>query len=133
MSRAKHIILFDGECNFCSFWVKYVIKRDKGDLFRFASLQSEIGKKYLNQFQIEKSIDSVVFIQNNISYVKSSATLHILKTMGGLRSIFYGFIIIPTFIRDYFYEIIAKYRYKMFGSKTCELPLNNEYKNKFLM
>ena len=59
----KHIILFDGECNFCSFWVKYVIKRDENDVFRFASLQSEIGKKYLNQFNIDDSIDSVVLLK----------------------------------------------------------------------
>jgi len=132
MEQTKNIILFDGECNFCSFWVKYVIKRDKKDAFRFASLQSDIGRKYLNQYQVSKSIDSVVFIQNEKSYVKSTATLYILKAMRGFRVCLFGFIIIPTFIRDFFYDLMAKYRYKLFGTKTCELPLNNDYKNKFL-
>ena len=133
MSTQKHIILFDGECNFCSFWVKYVIKRDKKDRVRFASLQSTIGKEYIAQYQVGKSIDSVVFIKDNEAFVKSTATLHILKTMGGFRSLLFGFIIVPRFIRNLFYDVIAKYRYKIFGSKTCELPYDNNYRTKFLL
>ena len=51
MSSQKHIILFDGECSFCNFWVKFVVKRDKKDLFRFASLQSDVGKKLLTRLK----------------------------------------------------------------------------------
>lgn len=133
MNSDHHIILFDGECNFCSFWVKYVINRDKKEVFYFASLQSDVGKKYLEEYSINKEVDSVVFITSGKAYVKSTATLHILKRMGGARSLLYGFIIVPRFIRDFFYDIMARYRYKLFGSKTCELPLNPNFKNKFLM
>lgn len=132
MSNQKHIILFDGECNFCSFWVKYVVKRDKKDVFRFTSLQSEKGKDLLLKFKIDPTIDSVVLIQNDIDYIKSTAAFRVLKTLGGFRSIFYGLIIIPAFIRDFFYDIMAQLRYKLFGQQTCELPLDDNYKDKFL-
>lgn len=132
MKQEKHIVLFDGECNFCSFWVKYVVKRDKKEVFRFASLQSDTGKKYLEQYQVSNSIDSVVLIEKDSFFIKSTAALRILKTLGGLRAIFYGLVIIPVFIRDFFYDLIAKYRYKIFGNETCELPLNEDYKDKFI-
>jgi len=132
MSKRKHIILYDGECNFCSFWVKYVIKRDKKDLFLFTSLQSEKGKGLLLKFKIDPTIDSVVLIQNDIDYIKSTAAFRVLKTLGGFRSIFYGLIIIPAFIRDFFYDIVARLRYKLFGQQTCDLPLDDNYKDKFL-
>lgn len=132
MSSQKHIILFDGECNFCSFWVKYVVKRDKNDVFRFTSLQSEIGISLLDKYKINPTIDSVVLIEDGVPYIKSTAAFRILKTLGGFRSIFYGFIIVPAFIRDFFYDIMAAMRYKLFGKATCELPLDSNYKDKFL-
>ena len=132
MSAQKHIILFDGECNFCSFWVKYVVKRDKKDVFRFTSLQSEKGKELLQKFKIDKAIDSVVLIEKEHVYIKSTAAFRVLKTLGGFRSVFYGLIIVPAFIRDFFYDIMAGLRYKLFGQQTCELPLDDNYKKSFL-
>lgn len=133
MPNLKHIILFDGECNFCSFWVKYVVKRDHKDIFRFSSLQSEKGKELLNKYQVNPDLDSVVLIENDTAYVKSTASLRILKVLGGFRSILYGLIIIPVFIRNIFYDILAGLRYKLFGKSVCELPQDPNYKNKFLM
>jgi len=132
MMTNKHIILFDGECNFCSFWVKYVVKRDRKDVFRFASLQSETGKSLLEKYQVNPALDSVVLIESERAYIKSTAAFRILKTLGRFRSICYVFIIIPAFIRDFFYDIIAAVRYKLFGKSVCELPTDPNYKDKFV-
>ena len=92
----------------------------------------EDSQQYLIQFRIDKTMDSVVLIKNSKYYLKSTASFRILKTLGGFRSICYGFIIIPAFIRDFFYDIMAGLRYKLFGQKTCELPQNLNFKDKFL-
>ena len=133
MNAKKHIVLFDGECNFCSFWVKYVIKRDKKDVFRFTSLQSEKGLNLLQEFKIEKEIDSIVLIEEHRTFIKSTAALRILKELGGVKSLLFGLIIIPAFIRDFFYDVIAKYRYTWFGKSDCEFVPGLDMKNKFLM
>lgn len=133
MNTDKHIILFDGTCNFCSFWVKFVVKRDGKDVFRFASLQSEKGQELLKKYRIDPVIDSVVLIEGESSHVKSTAAFRILKNLGGLKSIFYGFIIFPVFIRDFVYDVVAKYRYQWFGKNDCEFIPNQNMKNKFLM
>lgn len=119
-----HIILFDGVCNLCNGAVNFIIKKDKKQLYRFASLQSDVGIHLLKQYDLESNdLNSFVLIENNKAYLKSSAALHIAKNIGGFYSILYGFMVIPRFIRDFVYSIIAKNRYKWFGkTNACMMP-----------
>lgn len=132
-AKSKHIILFDGECNFCNFWVRHIIKHDKKDVFRFTSLQSEIGKGLLLQHKVDSSIDSILLIEAKTAHIKSTAALRVLKTLGGAKSILYIFIVIPAFIRDFFYDVIAKYRHLLISNRSCELTEDKNFTHKFLM
>ena len=115
------IILFDGECNFCDASVQFIIKRDNGT-FHFASLQSEVGKQLVERFQLQ-GIDSVVLIENDRAYTKSTAALRIAKRLHLLWRLCYLLIVLPKPIRDSIYGVIAKNRYKWFGKKEiCMLP-----------
>ena len=131
----KKIILFDGVCNLCNGAVQYIIKRDKKDTFRYAALQSEIGKKLVNERGIDTSkVDSIILIEPNIAYhIKSSAAIEIMNEFGGLWKIMNIFkYIFPTSFRDLIYDFIAKNRYKWFGKQdNCMIP-TPELKAKFL-
>lgn len=134
MHDTQHnIILFDGVCNFCNSSINYVIDKDKHDKFRFAALQSDIGIELQKQYGIDSTkIDSVVLIMNSRHYHKSTAALKIARELGFPYSIIYAFIIIPPFIRNIFYDIIARYRYKWFGRRdVCRIPTPQE-RAKFL-
>ncbi|MBM7571484.1 thiol-disulfide oxidoreductase DCC family protein [Aquibacillus albus] len=123
------IILFDGECNFCDKSVQFIIKRDPEAYFKFASLQSDVGKKLMKQYNAPEDIDSFVLIENNKYYLKSSAALRVCKHLKGLWKFPYFFLAVPVPIRDFFYEIIAQNRYKWFGKKeSCMLPSPEERK-----
>lgn len=127
------VILFDGVCNLCNSTVQFVIKHDKKDTFRFASLQSDIGQQLLKKFNLPVSkINSFVLVQNNKAYTRSTGALMVAKQLDGFWPLLYIFIIIPPFIRNGMYNFIATHRYKWFGKKeTCWLPAP-ELKNKFL-
>lgn len=127
------IILFDGVCNLCNGFVVYIIKRDKNDIFRFAALQSEAGEELLKKFNIDRvNTDSIILVENEKYYERSSAALHIAKNLSGAFPLLYGFIIIPRFIRDTIYDWIARNRYKWFGKKeSCMIP-TKELQSKFL-
>lgn len=129
----NNIILFDGVCNFCDSSVNFIIDRDKKNIFRFAALQSEKGQEILDYFNLPKDdFDSFVFIENYRVFKKSSAALKIANKLGGFWKLFYPLIIIPKFIRDFFYSLIANNRYKFFGRKdACRIP-TPELKKKFL-
>jgi len=129
----KQIILFDGVCNFCNFWVNFVLKRDKKDLFRFAALQSEKAKELTSKFKFDTSkLDTFILIAENKLYTKSTAALMICKELNGLIKILSPLIILPKFFRDFIYDLIAKNRYKIFGRReSCRIP-TVEDKLKFL-
>ena len=124
MIQENPIILFDGVCNLCNSSVQFVIRHDKQKLFRFASLQSEAGQALLKEYHLpETTFNSFVFIKNGKPFLKSTAALMVAKELTGIVKIMYLFIIVPSFIRNAVYNVIAKNRYKWFGKQeTCMLP-----------
>lgn len=134
MEENKNIILFDGVCNLCNGFIQFVIKRDTADTFRYASLQSEIGKKLLGERGIDSnSIDSVVLIEPGVAYyIKSDAALQIGSHLKGFRTISRILYLIPSGLRNIIYDLIARYRYAWFGKKdACMIP-TPELQSKFL-
>ena len=113
------ILLFDGVCNLCDSFVGFVIRHDRSEKIMYSSLQSDTGKSLMAQYGLPESyLKSVVYIKENKYYTRSSAVLNILKDLGGGWSLFYGFIIVPVFIRDILYNVIAGLRYRIFGKKV---------------
>ncbi|MCM3388067.1 DCC1-like thiol-disulfide oxidoreductase family protein [Ureibacillus chungkukjangi] len=121
-----NIILFDGDCHFCNTSVQFIIKRDQKKYFKFASLQSEIGQKLLEEFQIPKTTDSLIFIEGNSSYIKSTAALKICRRLDGMWKLLYPFLIIPKFLRNTVYDVVAKNRHKLMKQTECRIPTKEE-------
>ncbi len=116
--------MFDGVCNLCNGAVLFVIKRDAKAVFHFAALQSDFGKKQLNELGVSRTnFDTIILLKEGKVYKKSNAALEIAKELNGLWPMLYVFKIIPSFIRDAVYNTIANNRYKWFGKKdSCMLP-----------
>lgn len=130
----KKIILFDGVCNLCNNAINFVIEHDKKDVFRFASLQSDLGKKLVTERGIDPEIlDTIILIEPGVVYYeKSTAALKIAKDLSGGYSLLKHFLFLPEFIRDWVYNLVASNRYKWFGKKdSCMIP-TPELKAKFL-
>lgn len=128
----KPIILFDGVCNLCSASVQFILKRDKEKKFRFASLQSAYGQRLLMQFHLSTTtFNSFILYQNGKIYTRSTGSLKIFQQLKGWKWVKIGWLI-PKFIRDFVYNLIAKNRYAWFGKKEeCWLPAE-ELKMMFL-
>lgn len=129
----NHVILFDGVCNFCNSSINLIIRNDRKNIFRFAPLQSEAGTLITRHYGIDTSkTDSIIYIEDGKAYVKSSAALHIARHMKGLYPLLYAFMALPRFLRDPFYDLIARNRYKWFGKKeSCMVP-TPETRQKFI-
>ena len=124
LPASNPIILFDGVCNLCNASVQFIIRNDPKSTFRFASLQSEAGKTILNQFSVSpEKLYSVLVIHDGHLYDRSRAALEIARRLKGLWPLLYGFIIIPSFIRNFIYDWISKNRYRWFGVRNeCMMP-----------
>ena len=130
--KDKKIILFDGVCNLCDSSVKFVIEHDKKDIFRFVSLQSELGQKIINHIGASTIDSSILYEPGKAYYLKSDVAFKILKEIGGFYKVLLVFSILPKSIRDHIYDYVAKNRYKWFGRKeSCLIP-TTELQSKFL-
>ena len=118
------VIFFDGICNLCTGSVQFIIKHDPTHYFRFASLQSKIGQQVLQQYNLPVAkFGSFILLEKGVVYTKSSAALRVTKKLTGLWPGLYAFMIIPPFIRNTVYNLVARNRYKWFGKKKeCWVP-----------
>ena len=126
----NRLVLFDGVCNFCNFWIQFALKRDKKNKLMFGSLQGETAQQLLPQHNIDPGIiTSVIFIEDGIAYRDSTAALKICRHLNGGWKLLYALIIVPTFIRDGIYKWIGRNRYKWFGKQeSCMLPTAEQRK-----
>jgi predicted DCC family thiol-disulfide oxidoreductase YuxK len=130
----KKIVFFDGVCNLCNASVLFIIKRDHKDQFRFAALQSPIGELFKKERGIDSDkMDSIILYEPKVAYyTRSTAALKIGKSFGGLWLLLSIFEWVPESIRDFFYNSIARNRYRWFGRKeNCMIP-TPELQSKFL-
>lgn len=132
--KENAIVLFDGVCNFCNNSVNFIIERDSDNYFKFAPLQTEVAGELAKKYGIDKeNTDSIILIDDGQAHTHSTAALKIARRLDGFWSVFYAFIIVPKFIRDFFYKLFAKYRYKLFGKKdVCMMP-TPEIRERFLV
>ncbi len=134
LPKHKKLILFDGVCNLCNASVQYVIKRDKMNIFMFAPLQSKIGTEIINAYNIDTNKKDSIFLYDNDKgiFYKSTAALLIASKLRFPTNILIVFLIVPAFIRNWFYNYIARNRYKWYGKKEeCMVP-TPEISAKFL-
>ena len=129
----RPIILFDGVCNFCNGTVNFLLKQDKHQIFLFAPLQSVKGQELLEKYGLPKENNrSFILLDEGKVYQKSSAALRLTKGLPWFWKLFQVFYIIPSFIRDALYDLIARNRYKWFGKKDeCMVP-TDEQRSRFL-
>ena len=122
--RQERVVLFDGVCNLCNWSVQFIINRDPKGIFRFASLQSDIGRKLMQENgQDPDVLESIILVDVEKTYFRSRAALEIAKKLSGLWPLFYAFKIIPSPILDSIYNFIARNRYRWFGRKDqCMVP-----------
>ncbi|WP_282943181.1 DCC1-like thiol-disulfide oxidoreductase family protein [Paenibacillus sp. RC67] len=118
------IMLFDGECRFCSGSVQFIIRHDKKDIFRFAQLQSDTAQSLLPpEILDDPTIDSVILIDEGIVYTHSAAVLQICKRLGRGWTLLYIFTCVPARWRDSLYRWVAKRRHKLLGKQdSCMIP-----------
>lgn len=135
MSASPATILFDGVCNLCNGFVQFVIQRDQAGQFRFAALQSEAGCQLLaaHGLPAPTTPDSVVLLAEGRTYTQSDAALGILRRLGGGWGLMAAVLrVLPRFVRDAAYRLVARNRYRWFGQQdACWLP-TPELKARFL-
>ena len=137
-STSNPIVLYDGVCGLCNRAVQFLLKRDRHDRLRFASLQSDFAATVLKRHGVDlQELDTVYVVlnqgeANETLLAKSDAFLLLTKEVGGVWSLARFGKIIPRPIRNWLYDFLARHRYQVFGKyEACMLP-DPRHKHKFL-
>lgn len=125
------VILYDGDCNLCSWSMQFIIHHDSEDQFTFISLQSAEGRTLIAEYGIQlETLDSFILIEDPHYFTQSSAAIRVSCYFSGWWSIWSWLTIIPKPLRDWGYDRIAKNRYKLFGKvNSCTIPHAVDFKS----
>ena len=129
----SNIIFFDGVCNLCNFWVKYVVRNDPEGIFCFSSLQSDFTENFLSQNNINSDFETIILFSEGRFLKESDAVISILFKIGGFNRLLSRIIkLLPLKFRDGLYKFVSGNRYQLFGKKEhCMVP-NESIKKRFL-
>lgn len=122
------VLLYDGVCGFCNRTVQFIIDRDRRGTMRFAALQSEYAKAIKSRHPSLENVDSLVLVTRSDDgaervFIKSDGALQVASYLGGFWRLLLALYIIPAPVRDFFYTVFARYRYRLFGRyDTCAVP-----------
>ena len=125
------VVFFDGVCNLCQGSVRHLIKHDKKNALKFASLQGTYAKSFLPTTELE-SLDSILFYDGENLYKKSSAVLKLSKLLGGWHRLLLLGHLLPVFISNGLYDLVAKNRYQWFGKQNKCMQYSADLKSRFL-
>ncbi len=127
------IIVFDGDCNLCNRAVNFIIKRDPAERFAFVPLESSYGQFLVEKFDLQdQSQSTLLFIDNDKCAIRSDAVLFVAAHLSGGWPLLRFFRIIPRSIRDWFYDGIARNRYKLFGRSDKCLVTDKSVSSRFI-
>ena len=127
------VLLFDGVCNLCNGIVRFTVRFDAAGTFRFAPLQSPVGRRLLEEHDLPTDgFDSFVLVEDGAAYTKSTAALRVCRRLDGPFPLLYPLLALPTGLRDRVYDLVADHRYRVFGRKAeCPVP-EPEIRERFL-
>ena len=127
------VVLFDGVCNLCNGFVQFVVARDPHARFRFAALSSDAAQSLLRESGVRLPIpDSMALVEDGRVYLRSDAPLRIARGLTFPWPLAAAFLVVPRFVRDGVYNLIAARRYRWFGRKdVCMVP-TAELRSRFL-
>lgn len=118
------VILYDGVCNLCNHSVQWVVRRDKGGVFRFAAVQSKVARVLLARAGYAGPLpDSVVLIDGGRVMTESAAAIGVARRLGWPWRAAVILSVVPSGVRDWMYRLVAKRRYAWFGkAEACMMP-----------
>lgn len=124
MSATHPVVLFDGYCGLCNWWVDVVLRRDREERYRFAPLQSLVGQQVLARANLPNGfIDSLVLVEGDQPHLRSDAILRMTRHLGFPYNLWYAGILLPRPVRDWLYDLVAQRRFQWFGRRpSCRLP-----------
>jgi len=120
----KRVLFYDGECVLCHWLVRRVIRADRQGRLHVAPLQGETAARLrVEASDMPTGLDTVVLYEEGRLYLRSRAILRSARLLTWPWRLLSAARIIPWFLTDLIYRLVARIRYRVFGKHdACRLP-----------
>lgn len=132
------IVLYDGVCGFCNRGVRFLLKRDRQDHLRFASLQSDFASALLRRHGVDATLVDTLYVVADYGspsenlLARADAVVFLGRGIGGVWNVARLLNILPKWVGNRAYNLVARHRYRFFGKhESCPLPDQRD-RHKFL-
>ena len=132
------IVLYDGVCGLCNRGVRFLLKRDRHDRLRFASLQSDFARVLLRRHGVDANLLDTLYVVTDYGQLsenllaRADAIFFLARGIGGVWNVVRLLEILPRWARDRAYNLVARHRYRFFGKyESCPL-MDRRHRHKFL-
>ena len=132
------VLLYDGLCGFCDGTVQFILAHDRRGTMRFATLQGDFARGVMARHPQLAGVDSLVLVERDATnggetvYVRSTGAIRLARHLGGAWHLARVLAIVPRFVRDWGYDLFARFRYRVFGRyDACPLP-SPEQRERFI-
>lgn len=122
MSAAQDLLLFDGDCAYCNGWVRWISARDRDKRFQYVPLLADEGRALRARYRIPDTVDSIVLVRDGRAYLRSDAAWRVLAALPGWKLAGGALRLVPRFLRDRGYDLVARNRHRLGKAEHCELP-----------
>lgn len=113
---SRPLVLYDGYCALCNRSVSFLQARQREGVLEYASLQSERGQRVLAAAGLPlDEYDSVVVQDGGRIFLRSAAGIRLLRYLRFPWPLLGVLRLVPAFLRDPVYNLIAHNRYHWFG------------------
>lgn len=133
LAPGETVVLFDGVCKLCNGWAKFLIRHDRQQRVRLATVQSPEGQALLDWAGLPvDAFDTMAVIRDNHYWVRSEAFFELVAQLPAGWSALRGLRIFPRWLRDWAYDRVALNRYRLFGKHdVCMMP-SPDHQRRFL-
>ncbi|MCV9964114.1 DCC1-like thiol-disulfide oxidoreductase family protein [Pararhizobium sp. BT-229] len=120
----KPIIVFDGECVFCSGWVTFALRTDRRRRYRFLTAQSELGAALYRHYGLDdRDYETNILVEDGVAHFRSRGSIRMIAGLGFPWTLVRALSIIPAPLADRLYEFVARNRFRIAGRKSsCYVP-----------
>ncbi len=133
MTTTHPVVIFDGDCSFCNRSVVFLLRNDRTKSIRVCASNGSSAKRLIQQYGITEDLSkTIVYVNNNKVYYRSSAVLHLCKKMKGAYPLAFLFVVIPSFVRDIVYNFIEKHRKKIIKKEYTCANVTSKFRNRIL-
>lgn len=116
------LILFDGQCVYCSKFAHFIARHDRQNRFKFVTAHSATGRALFQAHGLDPDrMETNIIIVDNVTYTKFPAFAAAMRAIGWPWRIFAIVNLVPKAILEPLYDFIARNRYRL-GRQACPLP-----------